>query len=95
VFRYEEPEIVKLLIGDARFKALMDKGYATDKNGRFPIVYQFDMRNPDSFITGQTFPVKNRDVIYASRHPTVDIQRFLSLVSQPVGVASGVITLSE
>lgn len=95
VFRYEEPEIVKLLVGEARLKALTDKGYATDKHGRLPIVYQFDMRNPDSLITGQTFPVKNRDVIYASRHPTVDIQRFLSLVSQPVGVASGVIRLSE
>ncbi|GCA52260.1 hypothetical protein KGO5_04725 [Sinorhizobium sp. KGO-5] len=31
------------------------------------------MTKPDSLIVGQTFPVKNRDVIYASCHPSVDI----------------------
>lgn len=95
IFRYEEEGIVRLLLGDARFNELLNKGMAPDKLGRYPIVYRFNMQNPDSFIIGQTFPVKNRDVIYASRHPTVDIQRFLTLVSQPVGVARGTISLAE
>jgi len=30
-----------------------------------------------------------------SRHPTVDIQRFLSLVSQPIGVVRGTISLAD
>lgn len=95
VFRYEEAGIVKLLLGDQRFNELVNKGMAPDKFGRYPIVYRFNMEHPDSFIIGQTFPVKNRDVIYASRHPTVDFQRFLNLISQPVGVARGTISLSS
>ncbi|MBB3290250.1 hypothetical protein FHT91_005257 [Rhizobium sp. BK347] len=59
-----------------------------DAKGRYPIVYRFDMSNPDSLIVGQTFPVKSRDVIYVSRHPSVDIRKFLNLIGTPLGIAS-------
>lgn len=88
LFRYEEPEIVRSLLGPARFDALMRKGMAPDSKGRYPIVYRFDMSHPDSLIVGQTFPIKNRDVIYVSRHPSVDIKKFLSLIGAPLGIAS-------
>ena len=59
-----------------------------DAKGRYPIVYRFDMSNPDSLIVGQTFPIKSRDVIYVSRHPSVDIRKFLTLVGTPLGIAA-------
>ncbi len=95
VFRYEEKDIVARLIGEARFAELMAKGMTGDRHGRYPIVYRFDMANPDSLIAGQTFPIKNRDVIYASRHPSVDVTRFLDLIARPVGVANGAIRLVD
>lgn len=88
LFRYEEPDIVRSLLGPARFQALMQKGMAADSKGRYPIVYRFDMSRPDSLIVGQTFPVKGRDVIYVSRHPSVDIRKFLTLIGSPLGIAS-------
>ncbi|MDE1995353.1 MAG: polysaccharide export protein [Rhizobiaceae bacterium] len=88
LFRYEEPDIVSSLLGPARFEELRRKGMAADANGRYPIVYKFDMSRADSLIVGQTFPVKNRDVIYVSRHPSVDIRKFLSLVGAPLNIAS-------
>lgn len=88
LFRYEESDIVRSLLGPARFQALMQKGMAPDSKGRYPIVYRFDMSHPDSLIVGQTFPVKNRDVIYVSRHPSVDIRKFLTLIGSPLGIAS-------
>lgn len=88
LFRYEEPEIVQSLLGLARFQELVRKGMSPDSKGRYPIVYKFDMSHPDSLIVGQTFPVKSRDVIYVSRHPSVDIRKFLTLVGAPLNIAS-------
>ncbi|WFU11184.1 polysaccharide export protein [Rhizobium sp. CB3090] len=88
LFRYEEPEIVQNLLGGARFQELVRKGMVPDSKGRYPIVYKFDMSHPDSLIVGQTFPIKSRDVIYVSRHPSVDIRKFLTLVGAPLNIAS-------
>ncbi len=88
VFRYEEPEIVMDLLGPQRFHDLQAKGMMANKDGRYPIVYRFNMHAPDSLIVGQSFPIKNRDIIYASRHPTVDFLKFMQLIATPVGTAS-------
>ncbi|MDQ0456280.1 polysaccharide biosynthesis/export family protein [Rhizobium paknamense] len=95
VFRYEEPEIVMDLLGPQRFHDLQAKGMMANKDGRYPIVYRFNMHAPDSLIVGQSFPIKNRDIIYASRHPTVDFLKFMQLIATPVGTASGVRTLTD
>lgn len=89
VFRYEDEQIVRSLLGNKRFNELFSKGLAPNKDGRYPIVYRLDMNRPDSLVSGQTFPIKSRDVIYASRHPAVEIQYFLSLVAQPLNIARG------
>ncbi len=88
VFRYEELDIVTALLGRGRFDSLLKKGMTPDKLGRYPIVYRFDMTKAGSLLIGQTFPIKNRDVIYASRHPAVDFAKFLNMIAQPVGVAA-------
>ncbi|WP_457578360.1 hypothetical protein [Ensifer adhaerens] len=59
-----------------------------DKNGRVPLVYRFDVSRPDSLLAGQTFPIKNRDIIYVSRHLTTDISKFLGIVGKPLQVAN-------
>lgn len=95
VFRYEEPEIVADLLGSERFRQLREKGMTPDRNGRYPLVYRLDMSRPDSLIVGQTFPVKNRDVIFVSRHPAVDLDRFLQLIGRPIGTAYQVKNLTD
>jgi polysaccharide biosynthesis/export protein len=88
LFRYEEPDVVQALVGQARFNELLRKGMHSDKDGRYPIVYRFDMSHPDSLLVGQTFPIKNRDVIYAARHKSVDFSKFLSMIGAPLGIAT-------
>lgn len=95
IFRYEEPDVVMSLLGQQRFNEMLRKGMKTDSMGRYPIVYRFDMSKPDSLIVGQTFPVKNRDVIYASRHPSVDWSKFLNFVAQPVGIANSGFAIAD
>ncbi|MGF6172821.1 polysaccharide biosynthesis/export family protein [Ensifer sp. 4252] len=95
IFRYEEPDVVMSLLGQQRFNEMLRKGMKTDSQGRYPIVYRFDMSKPDSLIVGQTFPIKNRDVIYASRHPSVDFSKFLNFVAQPVGIANSGFSIAD
>lgn len=89
VFRYEEPDIVIDLLGRQRFNDLTQRGMRPDKLGRYPIVYRFDMTQAGSMLVGQNFDIKARDVIYASRHPSVDFTRFMSIVGQPIGIVAG------
>ncbi|MDX3928629.1 MAG: polysaccharide biosynthesis/export family protein [Shinella sp.] len=95
IFRYEEPEIFTDLVGRTRFDELVRKGLRPDKQGRYPLVYRFNMANADSMIVGQTFPIKNRDVIYASRHPTVDFVKFLTIIGRPIGVAGSAVSVVD
>ena len=39
------------------------------------------MGNPATFFVAQSFPIQNRDVLYASNAPLVDIQKFANVVS--------------
>jgi polysaccharide export outer membrane protein len=95
VFRYEEPDVVMSLLGTEKFNAMLRKGMAPDSVGRYPIVYRLNMTQPDSLIVGQTFPVKSRDVIYASRHPSVDFSKFMAFVARPIGIANGVTNVAQ
>lgn len=95
IFRYEEPDVVMSLLGQQRFNEMLRKGMKTDSQGRYPIVYRFDMSKPDSLIVGQTFPIKNRDVIYASRHPSVDFSKFINFVAQPVGIVNSGFSIAD
>ncbi|WP_312415879.1 polysaccharide biosynthesis/export family protein, partial [Shinella sp.] len=87
IFRYEEPEIVSDLLGATRFRELVGKGMKPNRDGQYPMVYRLDMTKPGNLIVGQTFPIKNRDVLYVSRHPAVDLDRFLQLIGRPIGTA--------
>ncbi|TDK36986.1 polysaccharide export protein [Rhizobium deserti] len=88
LFRYEEPEVITGLVGQGRFNELLRKGMKPNRDGRYPIVYRFDMTHPDSLVVGQTFPIKSRDVIYAARHKSVDFSKFLSIIGAPLGIAA-------
>ena len=49
-------------------------------DGRVPVVYRIDLRNPASFFAMQGFRVQNRDVLYVSNAPLAELQKFLNLV---------------
>ncbi len=95
IFRYEDREVVEQLLGRQRFRELVAKGMRPDARERYPIVYRIDLKRADSLLVGQTFPVKNRDVIYASRHPSVDLRKFLNIVSGPLSIVTSAAAISN
>lgn len=49
-------------------------------DGKVPVVYQIDLKDPASFFIAQSFPMDNKDVIYVSNAPGADLQKFLNIV---------------
>lgn len=81
IFRYEEENVYRSVVGDDRFRDLISRGMAPDTEGRYPIVYRLDLAATQSYIVAQNFPVRNKDVIYLARHVATDFAKFMSIVS--------------
>jgi polysaccharide export outer membrane protein len=90
IFRYEYGAVLKSVLGDQRFHELYSKGMHANAQDLYPIVYRIDMLKPDAYLVGQTFPIRNKDVVYMARHPTADLLRFLAVVGGTAGQAAGV-----
>lgn len=58
-------------------------------DGRIPVIYRVDLKNPASFFVAQSFPVRDKDVLYVSSAPLTDFQRFVGIVSSLAFTAIG------
>jgi polysaccharide export outer membrane protein len=52
----------------------------TTPEGKVPVIYQVDLRDPSAFFVAQNFPVENRDVLYVSNAPAAELQKFMTLI---------------
>jgi len=50
-------------------------------DGRVPVIYRFDLRNPASMFAAQDFPIRDKDIVYVSTAPASDLQRFMGILS--------------
>lgn len=85
VFRFEEP----LVLGVAAEQAQLTP------DGRIPVVYRIDFKNPASFFVAQSFQVRNRDVIYIANAPAAELQKFLSILTSSIFSVNGLVNLSR
>ncbi|MEQ1951275.1 polysaccharide biosynthesis/export family protein [Mesorhizobium sp. CN2-181] len=92
IFRYEYGAVLKSVLGEERFRQLASKGMQSNSSDMYPIVYRIDMSQPGAFLVGQNFPIRNKDVLFLSQHPTVEITRFLALVAQTFVIVRAVST---
>lgn len=81
VFRFEDP---LALPQDLR------AGSIITSEGKIPVVYSIDMSNPATFFVMQKFPMHDKDILYASNAPLVDLQKFVGLVSQIAFSVAGI-----
>ncbi|MEM9330628.1 MAG: polysaccharide biosynthesis/export family protein [Pseudomonadota bacterium] len=94
VFRYEYPHVINHLVTigqiDAETAALISSDpEASDDQGRYPVIYRADLSDPDNFFITKRFPMRADDMIYVSRQPAVDLERFIRIfISPAVTVAS-------
>jgi polysaccharide export outer membrane protein len=71
IFRLENPAAVS---PDIRATA------RTTPDGKIPVIYRINMKDPSSFFIAQSFPIRNKDVLYVSNAPLADIQKFVNVI---------------
>ena len=50
-------------------------------DGKVPVVYRIDLRNPATFFVAQNFLMHNKDILYVSNAPAAEMQKFLNIVT--------------
>lgn len=73
LFRFESPEVM-----DASSKV------PATADGKIPVVYRLDMKDPSTFFAAQSFPIQNRDVLYVSNAPAAELQKFLNILTSSI-----------
>jgi polysaccharide export outer membrane protein len=64
------------------------------EDGKVPVIYQLDLKNPASFLVAQNFPIDDKDVIYVSTAPVVELQKFLNILAPTLSAAAFIITVA-
>ncbi|MDD2464777.1 MAG: polysaccharide export protein [Desulfobulbus sp.] len=59
----------------------------TTLEGLVPVIYQVNLKDPASFFIAQSFPIQDKDMLYVSTSPVIELQKFMSILIQPVGAA--------
>jgi polysaccharide biosynthesis/export protein len=70
VFRFEDASALHWSATPAR----------TTVDGRVPVVYRFNLRDPNTFFVAQNFMMDDKDVLYVSNAPIAEVQKFLNVV---------------
>ena len=71
LFRLEDPAT---LSPDERANARMTP------DGKVPVIYRINMRDPATLFVAQGFPIRDKDVLYVSNAPLADLQKFVNVI---------------
>lgn len=95
IFRFEYEAVYRQVVGEDRFRELLSKGMMANKEGMYPIVYRFDMSDPQTFIVAQSFPIRDKDLLYISHHPTVDWTKFSAVVTRQLDMGYKAVKIEQ
>lgn len=79
IFRYEEPKVLGIVGEDPLLTP----------DGKVPVIYRIDLKDPRSFFVAQSFPVRNKDVMYVSNASAAELQKFLNILVSVAYSAQG------
>lgn len=60
-------------------------------DGKVPVIYEVNLKDPASFFMAQGFPVDNKDVLYVANAPAAELQKFLNMVASSVFILRTVV----
>jgi polysaccharide biosynthesis/export protein len=84
IFRLERPEALGLTPGPE---------LRTTPDGKLPVIYRMNMKDPGTFFVAQGFPMRDKDVLYVSNAPLADVQKFVGLISNTIFPIATAITI--
>jgi polysaccharide export outer membrane protein len=75
IFRFEDP---------GALGASLDPRVQLTPDGKIPVIYRVNLKDPAMFFTAQSFPMRDKDILYVSNAPFADIQKFVSVISSTI-----------
>lgn len=93
IFRYENKETIKELLGEDRYNERFSLGHWSDHDLTHPMVYRLDMSKPGSYLVGQNFRIRSGDLLYMTTHPATEFTKFLNLLGLSLGSVAAVSAL--
>lgn len=85
VFRFEDPAV----LGEQA------AGRPQTPEGKVPVVYRVDLKDPRSFLVAQQFPMKHQDVLYVANAQAAELQKFLSILTSSIFSIANLVNLTE
>lgn len=86
LFRFEPDHIAK---------AIDERAVTAAEGSMVPVVYQLNLKNPNSFFLMKMFELRDEDIIYVADHPAAELSKFLQILSPAVNTAVTVATLTN
>lgn len=85
IFRFEEPGVVK------------SEGQPLPRTpeGKVPVVYRVNLKDPRAFLVAQNFPMKNKDVVYVANAPGAELQKFLNILTSSLFSVNSLVNLTK
>ena len=90
IFRFEEAEAA-LAVAEAASGGVM----TVTPEGRVPLLYRVNLKDPGAFLVAQNFMMKDKDVVYVANAPAAELQKFLNILGSSVFSIRGLIGLSD
>jgi polysaccharide biosynthesis/export protein len=90
IFRFEEPEAA-LAVAEAASGDVM----TVTPEGKVPLLYRVNLKDPGAFLVMQNFMMKDGDVVYVANAPSAELQKFLNILSSSMFSIRGLIGLSQ
>ncbi|MBD3843559.1 MAG: polysaccharide export protein [Campylobacterales bacterium] len=61
-----------------------DRKLSRSYNGKTPVVYRFDLSDPKTFFLAQKFIIQDKDILYVSNASSVELQKFLNILTSGI-----------
>ncbi len=71
LFRLENP---------ASLPPELSRAAQTTPDGKIPVIYRINMKDPTTFFIAQSFPIRDKDILYVSNAPLADFQKFVNVI---------------
>lgn len=75
IFRFEDPAVI-----DPAKAATVRR----TPEGKIPVIYRIDLRDPVTFFAAQHFLMRDHDVLFVTSAPSADLQKFVNIIGAAI-----------
>ena len=86
LMRFENAKVAYQLAG---------KNGVMDSRPVVPVIYRIDLKDPNQYFFAQVIGMHDRDVIYVANAPSVELDKFLTIIAKSMAIGRGALNLSN